>query len=376
MKKILTIVKEPFLDRIPSLKTLILDLCEKDCMVTLLTSRSKRFSGLSTSHKNLKVVTIDERSKKFESPTTFKILMKSLSVLLANKFDYIIGGDAWGNIIASKLKCMYSCPHVFFALEFPQIVTADHPILSQIEKWENNALQTADYIITHDEYHKKFICENFTVNEDNILLLANASFTPEFRYKSRFLHQKFNLPSDSYAILHSGGFGEWFRCLELADISKNWPSCMKLIFHIGRIPSDSKEFDLIYNKSPYKNINFSLDALSNNQLDEMISSADVGIALYSIESLGYRAELMGLAAGKIGNYLKCGLPVIATKMPSLKYIEDYSCGILINNENEIEEAVRTIVTARESYRENAFRCYRELWHPNNYLPMIHEKLMH
>ena len=105
----------------------------------------------------------------------------------------------------------------------------------------------------------------------------------------------------------------------------------------------------------------------------MISSADIGLALYSVKELSYRAELMGLAAGKIGNYLKCGLPVIASRMPSLKYIKDYGCGILVDEESEIENAVSIIMEKKESYRENAFKCYRELWHPQNYLPEIHKK---
>ncbi len=373
MKRILTIIKEPFLDRIPSLKTLLLDLCNHDCEIILLTSRSKRFSGLSTEHKNLKVITIEERSRKFEIPTTLKILMKTCAVFFENKFDSVIGGDAWGNVIASKLSWMYTCPYVFFALEFPQIVTSEHKSLSRIEKWENQALQNADFIITHDKFHKKFICDNFRVKDEKILLLANASFTPEYRKQSTFLHGKFNLQSDTITVLHSGGFGVWFKSLELANISKKWPKNMRLIFHIGRKPSEYRDFDAIYDKPGYENLNFSLTSLSNNQLDDMISSADIGLALYSVKELSYRAELMGLAAGKIGNYLKCGLPVIASRMPSLKYIKDYGCGILVDEESEIENAVRIIMEKKESYRENAFKCYRELWHPQNYLPEIHKK---
>lgn len=102
----------------------------------------------------------------------------------------------------------------------------------------------------------------------------------------------------------------------------------------------------------------------------MISSADIGLAIYSEEHLGYRATLMGLAAGKIGNYLKCGIPVIASNMPSLSYLVDYKCGILINSENELEEAITTIKSSYESYRKNAFQCYNELWHPSNYIAKI------
>lgn len=374
MKEILVILKEPFLDRIPSLKTLLLYFCDNDCKVTLVTSRSNRFSGLSTSHANLTVCSINERTQKIEAPTTIKLILKVASILVCKHYDLIIGGDTWGNIIASKLNFLYSCPHMFFALEFPQIVTEQHPVLLKHEILENKALQKADFIITHDQFHEKFICDNFNVENKKILKLANASFTPEFTEKSDFIRENFNIPADKIIVLHSGGFGVWFKCSELAEASKNWNATKQLIYHIGRKPSGTKEFDYIYGNPVYSNICFSLSPLSNENLDKMIASADVGIALYSVKALGYRAELMGLAAGKIGNYLKCGLPVIASRMPSLSYIEDFGCGILVDSENEIESAIDKIMADRESYRENAFRCYRELWHPSNYLPSIAQKL--
>lgn len=77
---------------------------------------------------------------------------------------------------------------------------------------------------------------------------------------------------------------------------------------------------------------FSLNPVSTYELDSLVASADVGIALYSEKELGYRATYMGLAAGKIGNYLKCGVPIIATKLLSLSYIETYQCGILVEKE--------------------------------------------
>jgi len=79
---------------------------------------------------------------------------------------------------------------------------------------------------------------------------------------------------------------------------------------------------------------------------------------------------MGLAAGKIGNYLKCGVPVIATNLPSLKYIEDYKCGVLIDSFSELPTAIEKINKEYYTYRENTFRCYRELWDCSFYLDII------
>ena len=84
---------------------------------------------------------------------------------------------------------------------------------------------------------------------------------------------------------------------------------------------------------------------------------------------------MGLAAGKIGNYLKCGVPVIATRLLSLSYIEEYNCGILVDKESDIADAINRILSDRDLYSKNAHRCYRELWYPKLYVYRIEDALL-
>ena len=370
MKKILVILKEPFLDRIPSLKTLLFYLADKGHHITLITSKSKRFGGLTDNHIRLETFYVTEREKRFELPTVVKLATCALSYAAKHKFDIILGGDAWGNVISYNIARLRQIPYIFFALEFPQIIDNNHLKLPFVLNQENNALRHADYVITHDSFHRDFISNHFSVPHDKFLLLPNASLTPELHAKSDFLKKKYSINNHTSIVLHSGGFGKWFRCKEIIKNAICWTHEINLIFHIGRDPGKDPYFtesQSIANKSAIK---FSLTPLSNNELDEMISSADVGLALYSEEDLGYRATLMGLAAGKIGNYLKCGLPIIATRLPSLKYIEDYRCGVLINSESEIEAAIKYIISNRPMFSKNAHRCYRELWHPQRYLVTI------
>jgi glycosyltransferase involved in cell wall biosynthesis len=116
------------------------------------------------------------------------------------------------------------------------------------------------------------------------------------------------------------------------------------------------------------------------QLDNLVGSADIGIAWYDHDLLGYRAELLGLAAGKIGRYLKNGLPVIARNLPTIKeYLDRYECGICVDRLDEITAAIDTIKNDYERYSKNALRCYEELWKPEPYLQEIQrriEKIVH
>ena len=90
-----------------------------------------------------------------------------------------------------------------------------------------------------------------------------------------------------------------------------------MVFHVSHRVEDDKYFEEVYESDYRGKVLFSLNPVSTYELDSLVASADVGIALYSEKELGYRATYMGLAAGKIGNYLKCGVPIIATKLLSL-----------------------------------------------------------
>ena len=370
MKHILLVLKEPFLDRIPSLKTLVWFLLNHNHRITLITSESNKFILLSFDHENLQIIKVKQRSKRFESPTTLKLLWKTLSFVLTRRVDYLMGGDAIGNIIDSKISRLLVKKHIFFMLEYPQIITEKVQCLTRLQRLENKSLEKSDIIITHDKWHKQFLLTHFNLN-NKILLLPNSSFTPEIYMESNFLQKRLGVQGQKI-VLHSGGFGKWFKCKELADSTYNWDKNVKLVFHVSHRVEDDKYFEEVYESDYRGKVLFSLNPVSTYELDSLVASADVGIALYSEKELGYRATYMGLAAGKIGNYLKCGVPIIATKLLSLSYIETYQCGILVEKEKDIASAINKILSNRDMYSKNAHRCYRELWHPESYLKKVGE----
>lgn len=374
MKHILLILKEPFLDRIPSLKTLIWYLMNKDYKITLITSKSDKFTLLSFEHQNLRVIKVGQRTRKLELPTTIKLVLRTLLFVMIYRPDCLMGGDATGNIIASRVAHILKKRYIFFMLEYPQVITKKVPALTKMQILENKSLIQANLIITHDKWHKQFLLNHFELKDNSIFLLPNSSFTPEVSMKSSFLQERFGI-KDQKIILHSGGFGRWFRSKELADSTSNWANDTRLVFHISHNLQGDSYFESVYNSDYNGRVLFSLEPVSTYELDTLVASADIGIALYSEAELDYRATYMGLAAGKIGNYLKCGVPVVATKLPSLSYLEEYNCGILVAKESEIADAIHQILSNRDMYSKNAHRCYRELWYSKSYLQKIEESLL-
>lgn len=368
MKNILLVLKEPFLDRIPSLKTLMWYLMEDmGWNITLITSKSEKFPLITFNHINLKLITVKERTGKFELPTTIKLMLKSVNYFLTHKVDHVIGGDLFGNVIASKLVKIKSVPYTYFMLEYPNIASE-----TKFDRLDRKSIESCDNIITHDKWHEDFLRKNFNLINTGIFHLPNASFTPVYKDESDFLQKRLN-QYDKKLILHSGGFSPVFRVGQLAQSVSNWPDDCMLVFHTSHSMADNKEYNAIQADKSEKML-FSDKPVSTFDLDKLVASAWIGIALYDESLLAYRATYMGVAAGKIGNYLKCGVPVIATRLPSLQYLEDFNCGILINNESEIAEAIKVISSDRERFSKNAFKCYEELWHPQNYLDIISKQI--
>jgi hypothetical protein len=105
----------------------------------------------------------------------------------------------------------------------------------------------------------------------------------------------------------------------------------------------------------HPNLRVSPTILPADLLDYAVSSAHIGLALYDTALANTR--LMGTASGKITLYMKNLLPVIATAHPSLDWIEDEGCGVLVQSLADIEQAVERIRRNYDAYAANVKRYY-------------------
>ncbi|SHF36975.1 Glycosyltransferase involved in cell wall bisynthesis [Bacteroides faecichinchillae] len=362
--KVTLLLRVPFLDKIPNLKTLVVDLAKRGFDITIISAFNENYpvSDLS-GFSNVKMVLVKQRTKKFELPTSAKLLLATIKNILFSKSIYYIGGDNYASHLLMILKKYFSFTYINFILEYPDI---NKPV-------ELNEIEAANYIITHDHWHAEFISKYCKLRNDQILFLPNSSYTDEHRVHNNYLAECLQIPSDKNIILHSGGLGKWFCSKELAKAAMQWSKDNVLVFHTSHIVEHDSYFQSVKSLvSDSEKVFFSTKPVTNEELDRLVASAKIGIALYSLAELGYRAENMGLAAGKIGNYLKCGIPVIATKVHSLSYLEDYQCGILVDNPFQIIDAINVILQNYDNYAKNSYTCYNALWHPKKYLDKIYE----
>ncbi len=364
-REILLLLRVPFLDRIPSLKTLIVFLSKQGFRITIVSSYNTIYPTLDFQSDKISVKLVKERRNQWGLPTSVKLIATCFNYYIRRKTKYIIGGDSCACSLLRKISKVYPIKYVNFLLEYPDISNPR----------EAKVLKDATYIITHDRWHGEFLMKHYGIDKKKLLYLPNASHTPIYQLKSTYLSDGLNIPSDKRILLHSGGLGVWFQCKELAKSTEQWDDDYVLVFHTSHQVETTPYYKEMTNEIQLNGkVFYSTKPVSNEVLDELVASAYIGVALYSVDVLGYRALYMGLAAGKIGNYLKCGKPVIATRLPSLSYIEEYQCGVLVDDVSQVKGAMIKIAQNYDFYSENAYRCYQEMWEPQQYLVHIQESI--
>jgi glycosyltransferase involved in cell wall biosynthesis len=321
---------------------------------------------------------VQPKNARLGIPTTFKLFVHALVKSLKNPPNIIIGGDRIGNIVAALIHRLLGTPFIYYGLELPCLRL---PNITWADKLEHWSIISANMVVTMDDHHATFICAQTGISKNKCVILPNAVSGPLNGRRNDLLRKRFSLQESDVLLLHAGGIGHAQQSLELADMAREWGNRYHLIFHAHCRMDGEQYFQQFANTlQKSQNVHLNNEPVSMEQLDNLVGSADIGIAWYDHDLLGYRAELLGLAAGKIGRYLKNGLPVIARNLPTIKeYLDRYECGICVDRLDEITAAIDTIKNDYERYSKNALRCYEELWKPEPYLQEIQrriEKIVH
>jgi glycosyltransferase involved in cell wall biosynthesis len=142
---------------------------------------------------------------------------------------------------------------------------------------------------------------------------------------------------------------------ELAQSAKKWDSTWTLILHGWKVKRDY--LDELKKACDGKHVILSEEVVELEQLDELVSSADIGIALY--KPVDRNIYDMAQSSGKIWQYLRCGLPVITVDFPSLQeMMTDGRFGVCVHQPEEMESAIDIILSNYSEYKVRAMNYYK------------------
>lgn len=299
-------------------------------------------------------------------PMTVRLLLTALRSAIKHRPSFMMGADSPGSILAATAAAATRTPLLYYGLELPHLRQHPIPWLTRLEHW---SIRRAALIVTMDQAHSDFIQSQTGANEKRIALLPNAASGVARITKSTHLRDKYSGLTGKTIILHAGGIGQAQQSLDLAKAAADWDPGHHLVFQAHcRMDRESYFQEFAKEIKTMANVTLNNEPAPPDALDSLITSADIGIAWYDRAFLGYRADLLGLAPGKIGRYLRNGIPVIVTNLPTVsEYINRYRCGICIDSLDQAGAAIDAIMKDYEMYSRNAIRCFNEVWRPEPHL---------
>jgi glycosyltransferase involved in cell wall biosynthesis len=283
-----------------------------------------------------------------------------LRCLKKHHYACLIGVDTEGLISATAVGLLKKVSVLYWSLEIT--------FLNDFSDWKTRMLKRLERVchrkalltIIQDQERAQSLMTENGVNS-KVAVVPNGPLGPRPQLLSDHFQRKFDLPSSQRIILHTGMINPAVLSLELARAASAWPDTWTLVLHERVKREPSHPYLKQVQKAGGDRVRLSLDPVPYDELDSLISSGHIGIVVYD-NNLGPNFSLMTAASGKLGHYLRCGLPIVCIDLPGLsETMSKYRCGLIVEDLQDVGQAIETIFRHYDSYEANAVKCYEEVY---------------
>lgn len=298
-----------------------------------------------------------------------KILKKSREIIEKRQYYCLIGIEKQGLIWAGMLSDVYHYPLVYYSLElyiedYPDLFRFYH-ILDAERKYHKVAIAT----IIQDEPRANYLLKSNGIEQANVLYFPVSAKGNTIHEKSKFLKDKLHIDDNKKIVLYFGRIDKTRYLSHVVKIAKDLDDDVILVLH-GFGPKRYLEY--LQTIADQNKVKFSFDIISEEEIENLISSADIGIALYKTTNANDR--LVAFSSGKIAYYTQCGVPMIAFDTESFRELANtFRCVELITNTNEIPQKVRKILENYDSYQQHSYAAYQRFYNlDKNFSKLINQ----
>ena len=311
-------------------------------------------------------------------PATRRLSTSVMELGRQERYLCLFGVDAEGLIAATWAGRQLHVPVVYHSLEM-ELVAGELRVFLQSLRQRNSALpvllrrfaknrlsallkkplerwahRRAVFTVALDDVRAAALLADNELPDAEVLILPTAPRALRREPDRQYLRRKYNLPADRTLLLQIGAISDVARSLELAQAARSWPATWTLILH--GFAFDPHYLLQLREVADGHRVIVSTDLVPYADLDDLVASADIGLTLYRGIDLNY----IHMASGKLLEYLKCGLPVIATDLPNLRRIlHDHQCGICVPDETGVLTAAGRILENPQAWADAARRCFRD-----------------
>lgn len=309
---------------------------------------------------NYKELLPDNVTIKYFIDRQFRQLNQLKHIWLRFKFEFsksylcVFGLGQIGAYIASIIAKSNQCPFIYLNDEFPSTWHNSH--WSMLEQ---KVVRDATMIVVPDSQRFHPLCKELQISSSipystlpNIPIIK----TP---FEQVNWHDQLGIPHGFTPVLHAGSIADWAEVPEILSSLPYWPDKVVLVLHSrSREGMETYRKQLSHLEVPGKVI-WTSQLMTQSYLNSLVAYSAINFALY--RNTGPNIEYIGFSSGKLMRSIVCGCPVIASKLPSVSFVADYGLGILVNHPVEIPDAIKEILSNRETYQQRCLQfCTTEV----------------
>lgn len=248
-----------------------------------------------------------------------------------------------------------------------------------LKKNERNYLMhKVSFTLIQDHFRWSIYKRINNIADDKYILLPNSirkNLEGEKLVKSNFFYNKFNLDPETLIVLSAGMISDEVCSLEIAEAIGNYSfkNKTKIIFHNRqKNDKDTSYLDSVRDAGK-ENLCLSLDPVLFSELHKIFNSAQIGLVIYNTNNPDENYNAIGAASGKLYQYLKYGLPLIASNTDGLQeLIVGNNLGVIVDSPLEIPAAIEKITSNYQWYSNNAKTAFDEKLNIDIFLNRINE----
>ncbi len=263
-------------------------------------------------------------------------------------YDCVFGLGQIGLWLASLLARHSNAAYFYINDEFPSSYGLPHN--SYWNRMERKAAAGASVIIVPDEQRAKPLYKELELEISTVPyavipnVIAAQEIDEDIDWKSRL-----GINTDSIPLLHAGSVADWAQVPEILASVPYWPEQTVMIIN-GRTPVGHSYKQELGHLLVKDRVFWTEQPLRESELNSLVRSSAASFALY--RDLGENIRTIGWSAGKLLRSIACGRPVIASRYPSLAFIEEFELGRLVTHPAEIPAAITSLLNDQQRYESN------------------------
>lgn len=224
--------------------------------------------------------------------------------------------------------------------------------MKRLHQW---AIHRAKLCIVNDESRVKILKQYVNnIDENRIIVQPNCYRELPKPMQRQTLRNLWNIPQDALTIGASGVYNELSGAEWLLNAFSNIKDMHLLMQPVGISPLSQLLLQYIEGK---ERLFLRTEHLGWRGAWSTVPAVDIGLAIYL--NPGPQFQNMGVSSNRLCMYLSMGVPVIASKQDSFKFLEEYDCGVMVESSDEFIAAINYIRNRLPEMKQNALRCAKE-----------------